>query len=52
MEEVWRRGESQVAGRIERKSKERDTLIEGAIMGLARNLAVEKFTGIHKDDSS
>ena len=52
MELVWRRGESQVEGRTERKSKERDILIEGAIMGLTRNLALEKFTGIHKDDPS
>ena len=34
------------------ESKERDILIEGAIMGLARNLALEKFPGIHKDDPS
>ena len=25
-------------------------MIEGAIMGLARNLALEKFPGIHKND--
>ena len=25
---------------------------EGAIMGLARNLALEKFPGIHKDEPS
>ena len=34
------------------ESKERDILIEGAIMGLARNLALEKFPGIYKDDPS
>ena len=34
------------------ESKERDILIEGAIMGLARNLALEKFPGIEKDDTS
>ena len=34
------------------ESKERDIVIEGAIMGLARNLALEKFSGIHKDDPS
>ena len=34
------------------ESKERDVLIEGVIMGLARNLALEKFPGIHKDDPS
>ena len=27
-------------------------LIEGAIMGLTRNLTLEKFQGIHKDDPS
>ncbi len=37
-------------GTTESKSKERDILIEGAIMGLARNLRLEKFPGIHKDD--
>ena len=39
-------------GRTERKSKERDIWIEGAIMGLARILALEKFPEIHKDDLS
>ena len=34
------------------ESKETDNLIEGAFMGLARNLALEKFSGIHKDDPS
>ena len=38
--------------RIESKSKERDILIEKATMGLARNLALEKFPEIHKDDPS
>ena len=33
-------------------SKERDTLIEGAIMGLARNPTLENFPGTHKDDPS
>ena len=32
------------------ESKKRDILIEGAIMGLARNPDLEKFLGIHKDD--
>ena len=27
-------------------------LIEGTIIGLARNLTLEKFPGIHKDDPS
>ena len=34
------------------ESKERDIFIEGAIMGLVRNLALGKFPGIQKDDSS
>ena len=34
------------------ESKERDILIEGAIMGSSRNLALEKFPGIHKDNPS
>ena len=32
------------------ENKKRDMFIEGAIMGLARNLALEKFPEIHKDD--
>ena len=31
------------------ESKERDVLIEGAILELARNLAVVKFPGTHTD---
>ena len=27
-------------------------LIEGAIIGLGRNLMLERFSGIHKDDRS
>ena len=34
------------------RSKEADILIKGAIVGLARILALEKFPGIHKDDTS
>ena len=34
------------------ESKERDVLIEEAIIDLQRNLALEKFSGIHKDDPS
>ena len=37
-------------GRRERESKESDILIERAIMGLAGNLTLGKFPGIHKDD--
>lgn len=39
-------------GRAERERKERDVLVEGAIMGLTRNVALEKFPGIHKDNLS
>ena len=34
------------------ESKKRDILIEGAVMGLARNLALEKCPGVHKDEPS
>ena len=34
------------------ESKERDILIEGAIMELARNLALEKCPRTHRDESS
>lgn len=34
------------------ESKERNIQIEGAIVGLASNLALEKFPGIYKDDPS
>ena len=37
-------------GKTETGSKETDIFIVGVIMGLARNLALEKFPGIHKDD--
>ena len=39
-------------GRTERESRERAILIEGAIMGLVRNLALGKSSAIHKDDPS
>ena len=42
----------QVGGRTERENKERDTLIEGAIMGLGKHLTLGKLPGIHKDDPS
>ena len=38
--------------RTETERKGRGMLIEGAIIGLARNLALEKSPGIHKDDPS
>ena len=34
------------------ESKKRDILIEVTIIGLTRNLALENFPGIHKDDHS
>ena len=33
-------------------SKEREILMEGAIIGLAKTLTLEKFPGIHKYDPS
>ena len=56
----WKRrrgGEHEGLGRLswertERKNKERDRLIGGAIMELVRNLALGKFSEIHKDDPS
>ena len=36
-------------GKIE-ESKKKDTIIEGAIIGLKRNLALEKCPEIYKDD--
>ena len=49
-EENMRDQEGRVGWRTERESKEWDTSIEGAIMGLARNQAPGKSTGIYKDD--
>ena len=51
-EENLRGWYSQDGGRTETKRKERDILIEGAIMRLARKLELEKFPGIPKDDPS
>ena len=41
-----------VGGGTEKESNERDILIEGAIMGLGRNLVPGKLPGIHKEDPS
>ena len=38
--------------KTEMENKERDILIEGAIVALGRNQALEKFQGIQKDDPS
>ena len=38
--------------RTEIEGKEIDILIEENIMQLTRNLVLEKFSGIHKDDYS
>lgn len=46
-EENMRDWEGQVGGRTEDGSKERDTMIEGATVGLMRNLALVKFSVIH-----
>ena len=42
---------SRDGGRTEMRAR-KDILIEGAIIGLARNLTLEKFPGTHKDDPS
>ena len=39
-------------GKDKDREQENDILVEEAIMGLARNLALEKFPGIHKDNPS
>ena len=39
-----------IGGRDRDEIKERDILIEGTSMGLIRNLTLEKFSGIHKND--
>lgn len=43
---------SQYGGRTKMESKKRDIVIKGAILGLARYLALEKFSGIHKNNPS
>ena len=50
--ENMREWDDQDGEKTERKRKERDILIEGTILGLARNLALGKFPGIHKDNTS
>ena len=49
-EENLREQDSRDGRRTEREIKERDILIEGAIMGSARNLILERSPGIHKDN--
>ena len=44
--------EDRVARGMDRESNERVILIEGATMGLGRNLILGNFPGIHKDDPS
>ena len=51
-EENMREWDAQEGGRTVRERKERDTLIEEAIKGLLRNIALGKFPGIHKDNPS
>ena len=43
------RDAQEIGGKV-RERKERDILIEGVIKGIARNIALGKFPGIHKDD--
>ena len=51
-EKRMREWNCQDEGRTEREKKERDFLIEGAIVGLARNLVLGKFPEICKDNYS
>ena len=51
-ENMREQDDGRVEQRTKRESRERDIMIEGAIMGVARNLALEKFPEIHKDESS
>ena len=39
-------------GKNRKESKKSDTLCEGLIIGLERNLALEMSPGNHKDDTS
>lgn len=39
-----------VGGDMEWESNERNTLVEGFIMGLGRNVGLGKFLEFHKDD--
>lgn len=50
LEEDMREQDDQDRGRTERENKGRDILIERAIMGLSRNLTLEQFPRIHRDD--
>ena len=47
-----REWDDQDVERTGRESKERGFFIEGAIMGLVRNLTLGKFPGIQKHDPS
>lgn len=51
-EENMRTLDCPLGGRTERMSKERGILTEGAIIGLVRNLALQKFSGILKNEPS
>ena len=50
--ENWTEWDGLDRGRTQMESKETNILIDGAIKGLARKLAPEKFPGIHKNDPS
>ena len=47
-----REWDSQDGGKDRYESKKRDILIEGAIMNLARKMALEKCPRTHMDDPS
>ena len=49
-DENMREQDGPVGGGMGWKFKERDISIEGAIMGLQRNLMLGKFPGNHKQD--
>ena len=51
-EENMKDWEGRVGRRTEKDSKERDTLIEGAFMGLGNDPELGKFPETPKDDSS
>ena len=46
------RGEKSMSELVEKESKVRDIFIEGAIIGLGRNLVLGKLPGNYKNDPS
>lgn len=51
-ENMREQDDGRVERRTKRESRERDIMIEGVIMRVGRNLALEKYSEIHKDESS